>query len=98
MSQATVRLTRRTDLWRAWVGFNLSHSLGAVLFGVVVLAVGYDPATFALQAPVFVPLALVVSLVYVVLAVRYWFSTPIAGCVLGAALFAATFGLRLAGG
>lgn len=26
------RLTRRTTLWKAWVGFNASHSLGAILF------------------------------------------------------------------
>jgi hypothetical protein len=46
MSRATVRLTRRTDLWRAWVGFNLSHSLGAVAFGIVVLLVGRSDASF----------------------------------------------------
>ena len=40
MTRAHVRLTRRVDLWSTWIGFNLSHSLGAVLFGVFVLAIG----------------------------------------------------------
>jgi hypothetical protein len=39
MAEQTVLLTKRTDLWRAWVGFNLSHSLGAVVFGLLVLLV-----------------------------------------------------------
>ena len=29
MTRSGLRLTRRTDMWRAWVGFNFSHSLGA---------------------------------------------------------------------
>ena len=29
------RLTRRTTLWKAWVGFNASHSLGLITFGLV---------------------------------------------------------------
>jgi hypothetical protein len=32
MTHDTLLLTRRTTMWLAWVGFNLSHSLGAVLF------------------------------------------------------------------
>ena len=34
MSSSGVRLARGgTTMWRAWVGFNFSHSLGAILFG-----------------------------------------------------------------
>lgn len=36
MVHDSLLLTRRTNVWLAWVGFNLSHSLGAVLFGAVV--------------------------------------------------------------
>ena len=28
-------LTRETTVWKAWIGFNASHSLGAMLYGVV---------------------------------------------------------------
>jgi len=39
MSDSRVRLAGdATDMWRAWVGFNLSHSLGALLFGAMVIA------------------------------------------------------------
>src|SRR5207244_9587323 len=28
-------ITRETTMWKAWVGFNASHSFGAILFGAV---------------------------------------------------------------
>ena len=35
MTRSGLRLTRRTDMWRAWVGFNLSHGLGVVVFALL---------------------------------------------------------------
>lgn len=87
MSQQTLLLTRRTNLWLAWVGFNLSHSLGAVLFGVVVLLVGRNPATFQANWPAFVPLAIVVAGLYLAIGLRYWFRTPIVGILIANACF-----------
>jgi len=93
MSRSGPLLTRRTDMWKAWVGFNLSHSLGAVLFGLVVLLVGRSQRVFEAEAAVFVPLALLVSVAYLVLGVRYWFRTPIVGIVLSVLLFAASWAM-----
>lgn len=87
MTEQTVLLTRRTNLWLAWVGFNLSHSLGVELFGVVVLLVGRSPAAFAANAPTFVPLAIVVSGLYLAIGLRYWFHTPIIGIIISSVCF-----------
>lgn len=97
MAKETVLLTRRTNLWLAWVGFNLSHSLGAVLFGAVVLLVGRSPASFRAEAGVFVPLAVVVSGLYLRLGLRYWFRTPIVGIALSGACFVAAWVLLVMG-
>jgi hypothetical protein len=35
MARETTLITRRTNMWLAWVGFNLGHSLGVILLGVV---------------------------------------------------------------
>src|SRR5262245_29680165 len=86
MARSRLVLTRRTDVWRAWVGFNLSHGLGAVLFGAMLLLAGRTPASFACNAAVFLPLAVVVSLVYLGLALSYWFRTPAIGIGLSALL------------
>jgi hypothetical protein len=98
MAEQTLLLTRRTNLWLAWVGFNLSHSLGAVLFGVVVLLVGRSSAAFGFNWPVFVPLAIVVSGVYLAVGVRYWFRTPIIGITISSVCFALSGMLRLLAG
>ena len=98
MAKSHVKLTRRTDMWLAWVGFNLSHSLGALAFGAFVLAAGRTSGGFATQAPVVVPLAVVVSAGYLGLGIRYWFRTPIIGCAIAFACFAASGVLRAIAG
>ena len=35
MRQVSPRLTSQTTMWKAWVGFNASHSLAAILFGAI---------------------------------------------------------------
>jgi hypothetical protein len=91
MAKDSLLLTRRTSLWLAWVGFNLSHSLGAVLFGAVVVLIGRSRASFEAQAGVFLPLSVLVSAIYLVLGLRYWFRTPIIGIALASVCFLASW-------
>jgi hypothetical protein len=80
-------LTRRTSLWNAWVGFNASHSLGAMLFAAIylVLAIGHMPLLS--DSPSLVWLAVIGSVAYLALAVRYWFRTPLVGIALASGCF-----------
>ena len=89
MQQSGLVITRQTTVWRAWIGFNASHSLGILLFALVY---GY----LALAAPALLfsslflrALGLAFLLAYVVLARRYWFSVPFRGVVLATALYVA---------
>jgi hypothetical protein len=91
MAHDSLLLTRRTTLWLAWVGFNLSHSLGAILFGAVVVLIGRSSASFEAQGGVFLPLAVLVSVIYLVLGVRYWFRTPIIGISLASVCFSVSW-------
>jgi len=82
-------LTSQTTMWRAWVGFNASHSLGAILFGAVY---GYLALfQFGLLAvPGFLSLLGAACLIgYLVLARLYWFSTPFRGIALALLLYVA---------
>jgi hypothetical protein len=41
MANSAVRLSRGgTDMWRAWIGFNFSHSLGVLLFAALAVWAG----------------------------------------------------------
>ena len=84
-------------MWRAWVGFNLSHSLGLVLFGGVIVLVGRTSASFGYNAGVFLPLAIVVAIAYLILSMAYWFRTPIIAIGLCVLLFSAAWVLQLVG-
>jgi hypothetical protein len=97
MSRTSLRLTSRTDLWRCWIGFNLSHSLGVLLLGAIVVVVGASPDRFARDATVFLPVVVFTSAGYLALGLRYWFRTPILGCALSLALFVFSWALRAAG-
>ena len=35
MSLTTPVITKETTMWRCWVGFNATHSIGLILFGLV---------------------------------------------------------------
>ena len=71
MRSSGVRLSRgRTNMWDAWLGFNLSHSLGAIVFGVVCITTTSRSS---------LPLLVLVSLIYLVLAIRFWFNVPAIG-------------------
>ena len=95
MARGRVLLTKEVNVWAGWVGFNLSHSLGAVAFGAFVLSVGRSADSFAAQAAVCGPLAVAVSGAFLAIGVRYWFRTPIAGCAIAFACFALSWILRL---
>lgn len=95
MTRTRVLLTERTDLWRAWVGFNLSHSLGVVMLGALVVIAGRSSAAFAVNAAAFVPLAIVVAATYVGIGICYWFREPVIGCSIGLALFVSSWVLLL---
>lgn len=97
MAASPLRMTPRTNMWLAWVGFNMSHSLGAVLFGLFVVVIGRSDASFAAQAALCLPLSAAVSAAYLYLATQYWFRTPILGCAFAFAAFAGAWTLHLLG-
>jgi hypothetical protein len=87
MQETNLTLTRETNMWKAWIGFNASHSLGAILFGAIYgyLALAHD--AFLFQSTYLLSLGLTFLFVYVFLAKRYWFSIPFRGILLSTILY-----------
>jgi hypothetical protein len=87
MSASKVRLSRgATTMWRAWLGFNFSHSLGALVFSAACVTVGVNLAALALpKAALLLPVA--IGAVYLWLAIHYWFRIPAVGIALGTLCF-----------
>ena len=74
----------------AWVGFNVSHSMGLILFGLVFgfLALAHGQLLFRSPFLLVVGLAMLGS--FVVLAKLYWFSVPLTGVSIALACYVAS--------
>ncbi|HXU33183.1 MAG TPA: hypothetical protein VN851_21660 [Thermoanaerobaculia bacterium] len=82
-------LTRRLTMWNAWIGFNGSHSLGGMLLSAIYLLLGFRHMDLLRSSPSFLILAIVFSLGYLALGLRYWFRTPTTGIAVATACFIA---------
>ena len=89
MKDVSPVITRQTTMWKAWIGFNASHSFGALLFGAVYgyLAIVHSALLFQSLFLQSVGLALLGG--YLFLGKTYWFSVPFRGIVLASALYLA---------
>ena len=65
-----------STLYRAWIGFNYSHSLGVVIAASIVLYHAAHDLGAAADRAWFVALALVAPVLYLTLAQLYWFDKP----------------------
>jgi hypothetical protein len=79
MKEVSPFISRQTTIWRAGQGFHVSHSLGAMLFGLVYLYFALEPTHFLFGSYFLLGLGLVYLLLMVVLARQYWFSVPFRG-------------------
>jgi hypothetical protein len=96
MSQISPVITRETTMWRAWVGFNASHSMGLILFGLVFgfLALAHGQLLFQSPFLLFVGLGMLCG--FVVLSKLYFFSAPLIGTSISLACYVASIVLARA--
>ena len=87
LEQTPLVLTRQTTMWNAWIGFNASHSFGALLFGAVYGYLALVHAAFLFQSWYLLSLGLVLLAGYAFLGRRYWFRIPFRGIVLATLLY-----------
>ena len=77
-------------MWKAWIGFNASHSMGLILFGLVYgyLALAQKEILFKSPYLLLVGLAMVGG--FVILAKLFWFSVPFWGLCAALACYLAS--------
>lgn len=77
-----------TTLWKAWIGFNLSHAIGVVVVAAAIMAHAVDDLDAATSQPSYLVLTLGVPALYLCVSVRYWFARPTRGIAVGATFIA----------
>jgi hypothetical protein len=65
MREVSPVISRETSMWRAWVGFNASHSLGAILFGAIYGYLSLIHSAFLFQSTFLLSLGLLLLIGYV---------------------------------
>jgi hypothetical protein len=93
MQEVSPVITRQTTMWKAWIGFNASHSCALLLFGTVYGYLALAHSDFLFQSVFLLSVGLILLLGYVILAKRYFFRRPLLGALL--ATFFYVFGLIL---
>lgn len=75
MKISPLRLTSKLTMWKSWIGFNATHSSGAMFIGVVNYYVAFNYFEL-LQSDHFLVLFTIFTIgFYVWVAKKYWFST-----------------------
>jgi hypothetical protein len=96
MKQVAPRISNEMTMWKAWMGFNVSHSMGLLLFGLIY---GYMVVYRweVLRTSYFLAGTGLLMLVgYVVLARIFWFTAPLIGVSAAALLYVFGFVYALA--
>ena len=87
MSVVPLVISRETTMWKAWVGFNASHSFGAILFGLIYGQLALVQPRVLLGSPFLLAVGLALLCGYTFLAKRYWFTIPFRGILIALVLY-----------
>ena len=80
-------LTKETSLWKAWIGFNASHSLGAILVAGIYVPLAAFHMELLRESMWFSTLPVFIGASYLVLAKKYWFKIPFIGILISSVCF-----------
>jgi hypothetical protein len=93
MTQIAPVITNETTMWRCWVGFNASHSMGLILFGLVFGFLALAHAQLLFQSPFLLAVGLAMLGGFVVLCKVYFFSGPLIGLSISLSCYVASIAL-----
>jgi hypothetical protein len=79
MEQVSPVLTSETTIWKAWIGFNASHSLALILFGLLYGYLALSKGNILFDSPFLLATGFAMLLALLVLARLYWFSVTFWG-------------------
>jgi hypothetical protein len=88
MKSTPVRISKETSMWKAWIGFNASHSAGAIFFGVINSLLVFHYFWIIKESVFILFLTSSFVLFFLFLAKAYWFRVPLIGVLIATLCFA----------
>jgi hypothetical protein len=95
MQESTIAIDLHTSLWEAWLGFNLSHSLGLIMFGGTFVAIGLFYFSAFAQILWLQGCAMLISTAYLIMSIKFWFYKPVIGSAIGLVCFVIATGFSI---
>ncbi len=80
-------LTKETTVWKAWIGFNASHSAGAIFIGLINVLLATQHFEVYQNSFNILLLDICIGIFYLFLAKRYWFKIPLVGILIATTCF-----------
>lgn len=90
MSQISPVISKETTMWRCWMGFNTTHSMGLIFFGSVFGFLALTHSQLLFQSPFLLLVGLTMLSCYVVICKIYFFSGPLIGISISLACYVAS--------
>jgi len=79
LENTSLVLTAETTMWKEWIGFNASHSLGVILFGAIYGYLALAQRQLLFRSGFLLLTGFMMLAAYAYLGKRYWFSVPFSG-------------------
>ena len=95
MSQISPVISKETTMWRCWVGFNASHSMGLILFGLIYGYLAMARGQLLFESPFLLVVGLAMLGGFALLSKFYFFSAPFFGIGISLACYIASIALFL---
>jgi hypothetical protein len=96
MRQVPPVISSETTMWKTWVGFNASHSFGAILFGLIYGYLAIFNNEFLFKSPFLLVVGFAMLGGFVVISKIYWFSVPFRSICVSFACFVVSVAISLA--
>ena len=80
-------ISNETTMWKAWVGFNASHSMGAILFGLIYGYLALVHPDLLFDSIYLTAVGFLMLTGFFLLGRLYWFSVPFLGITFSLACY-----------
>lgn len=96
MRNASPNLSTDLSMWKAWIGFNASHSAGLIFIAVVNCFLVLKHFSIVQKSHFYFLFNIVTIAFYVFLAKKYWFTPPLVGGSIALLSFTVAYILTIA--
>ena len=94
MSDVPLVISKETTMWRCWIGFNATHSMGLILFGLVFGYLALAQGQLLFYSPFLLGVGAAMLIGLVVLSKLYFFNVPFTGVCISLACYVSSIVLE----